>query len=105
MSDNREFEDDDLLAAEYALGTLDAVERDAATRRRLSDPDFRARRFSIWEQRLSPVADRVSAEAPSRRHCGDRSSLRVLQRRHQSAASNVVLPCNARFHAGARRQS
>lgn len=44
-------EDDDFLAGEYVLGTLDLAERSAAEAR-LRDPAFAAR-VSAWEERLS----------------------------------------------------
>ena len=45
-------EDDDLLAAEYVLGTLDLGERAGAEARLRSDGRFAAR-VAAWEQRLS----------------------------------------------------
>lgn len=51
MSDDR-----DRLAAEYALGTLDAGERDTARRLRADDPSF-DRLVTDWENRLAPLAD------------------------------------------------
>ncbi len=64
MSEDHDLDPRDMLAAEYVLGTLDAAERDAATRLCASDPNF-ARSVSVWEKRLSPIADRVPAQAPS----------------------------------------
>lgn len=64
MSDDRDLDPRDMLAAEYVLGTLDPAERDAATRLASSDPAF-ARAVALWERRLSPIADRVPAQAPS----------------------------------------
>ena len=64
MSEDHDPNDRNLLAAEYALGTLDAAERDVATRLRLADPTF-ARAVAIWEQRLSPFADRIPGQVPS----------------------------------------
>lgn len=43
------------LAAEYALGALDAQERIEARRRIASDPAFAAE-VAAWEERLSPLA-------------------------------------------------
>lgn len=59
MSDDR-----DRLAAEYALGTLDAAERTAATRLRADDPDF-DRLVTDWENRLAPLSDGLPVAAPS----------------------------------------
>ncbi|TIP27231.1 MAG: anti-sigma factor [Mesorhizobium sp.] len=46
---------DDLFAAEYALGVLDADEREIASRRIDADAAF-ARLVDAWEARLSPMA-------------------------------------------------
>lgn len=48
-------EDDDFLASEYVLGTLDLAERSAAEAR-LREPDFAAR-VAGWEERLSGLND------------------------------------------------
>ena len=58
MSDDR-----DRLAAEYALGTLDAGERDAARRLRADDPAF-DRLVTDWENRLAPLADGLPPATP-----------------------------------------
>lgn len=50
----------DILAGEYALGTLDAKERTEAERLLRSDPAF-ARSVRDWERRFSPLAE---ASAP-----------------------------------------
>lgn len=58
-------DDDDLLAAELALGVLDAAERGAAQHRRTIDAAFAAR-VSRWEVRLSTLnVDYETAPAPS----------------------------------------
>jgi anti-sigma-K factor RskA len=58
-------EDREILAAEYALGTLDASERAQAERLIASDPDFAAR-VRYWEGRLSLLARAVGdVEPPS----------------------------------------
>ena len=49
-------EDREILAAEYALGTLDASERAQAERLIASDPEFAAR-VSYWDGQLSLLAD------------------------------------------------
>lgn len=46
---------DDLLAAEYVLGVLDATQRDEASRRLDTDPAF-ARSVDGWEVSLAPLA-------------------------------------------------
>ena len=55
--------DDDLLAAEYALGVLAAAERAAAEQRVAREPAF-ARLVTDWEQRLSPWATEIAEVAP-----------------------------------------
>lgn len=57
------FDDDEAVAAEYALGTLDASERAEAERRRAVEPAFDTL-IMAWEQRLGPLADVVSAVPP-----------------------------------------
>ncbi len=47
-------ERDDLLAAEYVLGTLDHAERLAAARKAGDDPGFAAR-VAAWQARLAPL--------------------------------------------------
>lgn len=59
MSDER-----DMLAAEYALGTLDAAQRETAARLRREDAAF-DRAVTDWEARLAPLAQRVPPLAPS----------------------------------------
>ena len=55
--------DDEGLAAEYALGTLDAAERAAVAARRLREPELDAA-ISTWETRLSPLAEAAPERAP-----------------------------------------
>ncbi|MBX3567326.1 MAG: anti-sigma factor [Rhizobiaceae bacterium] len=54
---------DDLLAAEFVLGALDADGRRAAARRIESEPDF-ARRVEQWEMHFAPLADAYEAAEP-----------------------------------------
>lgn len=54
---------DDLRAAEYVLGTLDAEAREAMAGEAAHDPATRAR-IAAWARRLGPLADMVPAEAP-----------------------------------------
>lgn len=57
--------DKDLLAAEYALGSLDAEERAQAEEKAKTDNSFAAG-VADWEQRLSPLADAVEpVKAPA----------------------------------------
>ena len=53
----------DILAGEFALGTLDADERTEAERLLRTDPAF-ARTVRDWEQRLSPLADAAEPVKP-----------------------------------------
>ena len=46
--------DDDLQAAEFALGTLDAGERATLAARRLREPELDAA-IEAWEKRLAPL--------------------------------------------------
>jgi len=55
--------DDDLLAAECALGLLEGLERDTAERRRLREPGF-DRAVEAWEDRLAGLAASVAPIAP-----------------------------------------
>lgn len=50
-----EFRDEDFLAADYAMGLLDARERIRAERRMRSDAAFRAQ-IEDWQSRLAPLA-------------------------------------------------
>jgi anti-sigma-K factor RskA len=61
---------DDLSAAEFALGTLDAGERAALAARRLREPDLDAA-IQAWEGRLAPLAESVPALEPPRDFLGD----------------------------------
>ncbi len=54
---------DELLAAEYALGALDAAERKTAIRRIAQDAGF-ARLVAAWEQRLAPMAEAIAEAVP-----------------------------------------
>ncbi len=56
--------DRELLAAEYALGVLEAAERVQAEALVLRDRDF-ARMVDEWHERLSPMLAEVAAEEPS----------------------------------------
>ncbi len=56
--------DDDVAAAEFALGVLDGPERAAARARAETDPAF-AERLRLWEARLAPLAADLPAAPPS----------------------------------------
>ena len=55
--------DDEDLAAEYALGALDAAERAEVAARRLREPDLDAA-ISAWEARLAPLLEAAPERAP-----------------------------------------
>jgi anti-sigma-K factor RskA len=56
--------EDDLIAAEYALGVLAAAERAAAAQRIAAEPAF-ARMVAAWEERLAPWAAEIDEVAPA----------------------------------------
>jgi anti-sigma-K factor RskA len=56
--------EDDLAAAEYALGTLSPGERAAFAARRLREPDLDAA-IRAWEERLAPLAEAAPAIEPA----------------------------------------
>lgn len=58
-----EREDDDMLAAEHALGLLDGAEAEAVRRRAGSDPAFAAR-VAAWQARLAPLASLAPVPPP-----------------------------------------
>src|SRR5262249_25211787 len=55
--------DDELIAAEYALGVLSGAERADAARRLAREPAF-ARLVSAWEERLAPLAAEIDEVSP-----------------------------------------
>jgi anti-sigma-K factor RskA len=61
--DHNATHDDDLLAAEYALGVLAEAERAAAEQRVAREPAF-ARLVTDWAQRLAPWAAEIAEVAP-----------------------------------------
>ncbi|MBE7202299.1 MAG: anti-sigma factor, partial [Parafilimonas terrae] len=75
-------DEDDLLAAEFALGTLGVDERRAAEERRASDRAFDAA-VSDWENRLSGLLAAVPSVVPST------SVYHALERRLFGAAEPV----------------
>lgn len=56
-------DDDEMIAAEYALGTLDSAERAEAEARITRDRDFR-NLTDEWERRLSPLSEAAAEAAP-----------------------------------------
>ena len=56
--------DDDFLAAEYAVGLLDAEQLLAARGRLARDPAF-AQAVERWEAHLAPLLDQIGDEVPS----------------------------------------
>jgi anti-sigma-K factor RskA len=83
-----ESEDIDMLAAEYALGTLPASERASVALRARSEPSLAAA-IEAWERRLGPLADTVpSREVPASVWNGIEASIDALSR--GSGAANVV---------------
>lgn len=64
MSDqSAEFSDEDFLASDYVLGTLDGAARLKAERRIRRDAAF-AREVADWEERLSPMLAAVAPQEP-----------------------------------------
>lgn len=76
-------EDDDLIAAEYALGTLDGEERRAADVRRMSDEAF-GTLVAAWELRLSPLSEASGEAIPAETVWA--GILRRIDERGQTAA-------------------
>lgn len=62
--------DDDLKAAEFALGTLDGGERAALAARRLREPELDAA-IDAWERRLAPLSEAAPDLVPPRDFFGD----------------------------------
>ncbi|MGC1696015.1 MAG: hypothetical protein WA743_12180, partial [Pseudolabrys sp.] len=61
--DHSALPDDELLAAEYALGVLAGTDRAAAQRLLERDRNF-ARMVAEWEQRLAPWAGEIAEVSP-----------------------------------------
>lgn len=55
--------EDDILAAELALGLLEAEEQAQAERRQRIDPEFAAK-VADWQSRLSPMAEAIAPVTP-----------------------------------------
>ena len=56
--------EDELLAAEYALGVLDGIDRATAEQRIARDRSF-ARQVAAWEERLAPWAAEIPDMLPA----------------------------------------
>ena len=61
--DHNALPEDELVAAEYALGVLTGAERAAAERRVQNERSF-ATMVAAWEERLSPWATEIESVAP-----------------------------------------
>lgn len=61
-----EFSDDDALAAEYVIGTLDPTERKSVDARRRNDAAF-DQVIEEWSSRLAPLLDAIPSVEPSAR--------------------------------------
>jgi anti-sigma-K factor RskA len=79
-------EDDELLAAELALGVLDGAERTAAQARAATQPDFAAA-VRAWELRLAPMLDQVAPATPP-----PATLASLLRQAGRPAAANDALP-------------
>ncbi len=62
--------EDDMAAAEFALGTLDPAERAAIAARRLREPELEAA-IRAWEERLAPLAEACPPIEPPRDYFSD----------------------------------
>ena len=66
MSEQTPYDDDSVLAAEYALGLLEGAEAQLAQARMAEDPAF-VDLVRAWEAELAGIADEVTpVEPPSR---------------------------------------
>jgi anti-sigma-K factor RskA len=74
--------DDDLSAAEYALGTLDSAERTTLAARRQREPEL-DEAISTWELRLGPLTEVIPSTAPPRDYLMD-----ILRRISDEAPAN-----------------
>jgi len=62
-ADRSPLDENDMLAAEYALGVLDLASRAHAEEMAKSSPAFAAR-IAAWEARLAPMADEIAPQTP-----------------------------------------
>jgi anti-sigma-K factor RskA len=80
--------DDDLLAGEYVLGTLDDQARTAATLRRSTDATFDGL-VSFWESRLTPLSERTPEVDPPA-HLWALIQSRIAALGHGAAVGNAA---------------
>ncbi|HEV3044332.1 MAG TPA: anti-sigma factor, partial [Roseiarcus sp.] len=82
--------DDDLSAAEFALGSLDGAERAAIAARRQREPDL-DEAILAWERRLAPLAETIPPiEAP-------RDFFADIERRLDGAGNDNVVDLSRRL--------
>jgi anti-sigma-K factor RskA len=82
--------DDDLSAAEFALGSLDEAERAAIAARRQREPDL-DEAILAWERRLAPLAETIPPiEAP-------RDFFADIERRLDGAGNDNVVDLSRRL--------
>lgn len=82
--------DDEALAAEYVLGTLDGPERADAEARRRQDPNFAAL-TAAWAARFAPLDDAVPDVLPSRDLLDDILSRLPRAEERSSPADNILI--------------
>jgi anti-sigma-K factor RskA len=87
--------DDELSAAEFALGTLDGGERATLSARRLREPDLDAA-IGDWEMRLAPLAESIPPIDPPRDFWRDIEA-RLGTTAHAAAPSAVVVDLTRRL--------
>ena len=81
VQDHNGLPEDELIAAEYALGVLAGTERAAAERRIERDQAF-ANLVEAWEERLAPLAEEIATVAPPP-HVWDRIAAALPKQRPQ----------------------
>jgi anti-sigma-K factor RskA len=64
VTDHSGLPEDELLAAEFALGVLTQAERADAAQRQAREPQFAAL-VAAWEERLAPLAARIEEVTPA----------------------------------------
>ena len=77
--------EDDMNAAEFALGTLDAGERAAIAARRQREPEL-DEAIAAWEQRLAPLSESIPAVNPPQDY------LAAILARIDGGATGVAAP-------------
>ena len=93
--DHRSLPEDELLAAEYALGVLAGADRAAAEQRIARERTF-ARLVAEWEQRLAPppqVWDRIAAALPAQAQGGGLWHSLTFWRGFSFAAGALAAAC------------